>query len=73
MLVVFLPLLGVFDPKAVGKDLANGLQRHALAFGIAEDDEDPSDGANAAIEAECARGSKAFHHTQECRGDDYVR
>ena len=73
MLVIFLPLLRVLNTKAVGKDLANGLQGHSLALRIAEHYEHPTDRADAAIESERTARSHAFHHAEERRGNDNVR
>lgn len=51
MLVLSLPLLAIPDTESVTENLADALERHALDVGIAEDDEDPAEEADAAIEA----------------------
>ena len=40
---------------------------------IADDDENPSNEANATVEAESSTWRHPFHHTQESRCDDDVR
>lgn len=52
MLVLLLPLLRVLAAEAVLEDFANRLERHALDVWVEEDDEQPADEADAAVEAE---------------------
>lgn len=71
-LVLSLPLLRVLDSEPFREYLSDSFQRHALDFGEAEDDEYPSDGADAAVESERAARCYAPHHGQERRCDDDV-
>jgi hypothetical protein len=61
-----LPLLRVPPPETVLEHFADRLERHALDIRVKEDDEQPADEADAAVEAEGARGGDAFHHAEEC-------
>ena len=72
VLVIPLPLLGVLDTEARGKHFADRLKRHTLALGVEEDDEQPAEEADAAVEAEGAAGRHASHHAQECGCDNDV-
>lgn len=62
MLVLLLPLLGVLAAETMLEDLADRLERHALDVRVEEDDEQPADEADAAVEAEGSRRGDAFHH-----------
>lgn len=73
MLVLSLPLLGEFDAKASAENLPNGLERHALTLGVAEDNKEPAKRANATVEPKGAARRHSFHHGQEGRGDDDIR
>lgn len=72
MLVLLLPVLGISDAESMAEDLSDRLERHAFALRITEDDEDPTDETDAAIESEGAAGSYTFHHREECGGDNDV-
>ena len=52
MFMLLLPLLGVLPPEAMLEDFTNRLKRHALDIRVEEDDEQPADEADAAVEAE---------------------
>jgi hypothetical protein len=70
MLVLLLPLLRVLPPETMLEDFTDRLQRHALDVRVEEDDEQPADEADAAVEAEGSGGGDAFHHAEEraCEG-----
>jgi hypothetical protein len=66
MFMLLLPLLGVLPPETMLEDLTNRLKRHALDIRVEEGDEQPTDEADSAVEAEGSRGGDAFHHAEEC-------
>lgn len=70
--ILLLPLLGVPDAKAAAEDLADGFERHALAFRVAEHDENPTDSADAGVEAKGTRRSHALHHRKESGSNDDI-
>ena len=72
MLVLSLPLLGELEPETVLEDFADRLQRHALDIRVEEDDEQPAEEADAAVETECSGWCDALHHGEESAADDDV-
>lgn len=60
MFMLLLPLLRVLPPKTMLKDLTNRLKRHALDIRVEEDNEQPTDEADAAVEAEGPGGVMPF-------------
>ena len=72
MLVLPLPLLRELESKAVLEDLADRLQGHALNIRVEEDDEQPTEEADTAVEAECSGRGDALHHGEESAADDDV-
>jgi hypothetical protein len=72
MLVLSLPLLGELEPEAVLKDLSNRLQRHTLHIRVKEDDKQPADKTDTAVEAECSGRCDALHHGEESATDNDV-
>ena len=65
MLVFSLPLLGKLDAKTIAEDLSDGLEGHALAFWVAEDNEQPAKKTNTTIKPKGAAWRHAFHHRQK--------
>jgi len=72
MLVLPLPLLGELEPETVLKDLADRLQRHALDIRVEEDDEQPAEEADTAVETKGSGRCDALHHGEESAADDDV-
>jgi len=72
VLVLSLPLLGELEPETVLEDFADRLQRHALDIRVEEDDEQPAEEADAAVETECSGWCDALHHGEESAADDDV-
>lgn len=72
MLVLSLPLLGELEPETMLENFADRFQRHALDVGIKENDEQPAEEADAAVEAECSGRCDALHHGEESAADDDV-
>jgi hypothetical protein len=70
MFMLQLPLLRPLSPETMLKHLTNGLERHALDIRVEEDNEQPADETDAAVEAEGPGGGDAFHHAEEsaCEG-----
>jgi len=48
------------------EDFTNRLKRHALDIRVEEDNEQPADEADSAVEAEGSGRGDAFHHAEEC-------
>jgi len=65
MLVLLLPPLRVLPTEAMLEDFADRLERHPFDVRVEEDDEQPADEADPAVEAESSGGSDAFHHAEE--------
>jgi hypothetical protein len=65
VLVFSLPLLRVFDAKAIGEDFTNSFKWHALALRIKEDNKQPAEEAYTAIEAKGTARCHALHHAEK--------
>ena len=72
LLVLLLPLPRILDAEAIRKHLANIFQWHAPDLGKAEDDENPADETDAAVEAKGTGRCHTFHHGQKGGGNDDV-
>lgn len=62
MLMFLLPLLRELTAETVLEDFTDRLKRHALDVWVEEDDKQPADEADSAVEAEGSGGGDAFHH-----------
>jgi len=71
MLVFLLPLLRELATETVLEDFADRLQWHALDIRVQENDEQPADEADSAVETEGSGGCDAFHHAQECACEEW--
>lgn len=72
-LIVFLPLLGIANAKALNEYFTDGLERHTFDFRVAEENENPADKADGAVEAEGAGRGDPFHHREESGSDKNIR
>lgn len=54
------------------EDFADRFQRHAFDIRVEEDDEQPAEEADTAVEAECSGRCDALHHGEESTADDDV-
>jgi hypothetical protein len=72
MLVLSLPLLGILDAEACAENLSDSLEWHSLAFWVEEEDEQPAEEANSAVESKGTAWCQSFHHGQERGRDDDV-
>lgn len=72
LLVLLLPPARIANTKAVLEDLPDVFEGHAPDLWEAEDDEQPSDEADASVESERSRGGDSLHHGEEGRCDDDI-
>jgi hypothetical protein len=72
VLVLPLPLLALLQTKSVLENLANLLQVHSLDIWVEQDDEQPSDEADSAVESESTAWGNSLHHREESGRDDDV-
>jgi hypothetical protein len=72
MLMLFLPILAELEAEAVFEHFTNRFKRHALDVRVEENDKQPSEKTNAAVETECSRRCDSLHHGEKCTADDDV-